>query len=455
MADNPTTFTTSRRSRFLKLGKLTGTVGSSYLGQAVKAKFQDAENKARSLLKTNTKNAVRVARTFGELKGAVMKVGQMVSLQADLFPPEVREILARLQNQAPPVSFAQMRPLLSEELGAKVEESFADISESAYASASIGQVHRATLRDGRKVVVKIQYPGVAEMVESDLRNLRMFLRSMRQVTPIKADLDGLFKEGRARLTEELDYQLELANMQEFRELFRQDARFIIPRPIPELSTKRVLTTEYYPGLNADALCRESVPQERRDRMGLYLLDAVMIQFFEFRVLQADPNLANYAFTDDDRIVLYDFGCVKRFPAPFVEGIVKLVRDAFLGRYASLPSDLNALGYVDKGKEPLPLEVYEMYADAAFSAWRKPRLFNFGATSLQNRLFDLHGRYWQKAFDFDAPPDAIFMHRSFGGMYGNLRKLKAKVPVYDLIVKYLKLSESDIASIPAHSRSSGL
>jgi predicted unusual protein kinase regulating ubiquinone biosynthesis (AarF/ABC1/UbiB family) len=436
MAGDDIHFTTSRRSRFLKLGKLTGRVGSSYLGHAVKARFEDAESKTRSLLKTNTKNALRVVRTFGELKGAVMKVGQMLSLQADLFPPEVREVLSRLQNQAPPVPFAQMRPLLLDELGAKVEALFDSISETAYASASIGQVHRAKLRDGREVVVKIQYPNVAEMVESDLKNLRMFLRSMRQVTPIKADLDGLFLEARARLTEELDYRLELMNMQEFHELFRPDTRYIVPRPVPELSTKRVLTSEYYPGLNADALSQESVPQERRDRMGAYLLDAALTQFFGFRILQADPNLANFAFTGDDRVVFYDFGCVKRFPMTFVESIRKLVRDAVLGRYELLRADSEAAGYIDKGKEPLPIDVYKIYADTAFSEWRKPGLFDFGNTNLQQRLFSLHGRYWQKVFDFDAPADAIFMHRSFGGLFGNLCMLKAKISVYDLLVKRL-------------------
>lgn len=447
MADEPTTFSTSRRSRFLKLGKLTGTVGSSYLGHAVKAKFQDAEGKARGFLETNTKNALRVARTFGELKGAVMKVGQMLSMQADLFPPEVREILGRLQNHAPPVPFDQMRPLLEDELGAKAEELFAQISETAYASASIGQVHRATLRDGREVVVKIQYPGVAEMVESDLKNLRMFLRSMQQVTPIKADLDRLFHEARSRLTEELDYRLELMNMLEFRELFRQDPRMIVPQPVPELSTRRVLTSRYHPGLSADQLCQDSVPQERRDRMGTYLLDAVMTQFFGYKILQADPNLANFAFTEDDRVVLYDFGCVKRFPAAFIEGISKLVRDAVLGRYELLRADAEAVGYVDKGKKPLPDEVFRLYADTAFAEWRKPGLYDFATTTIQQRVFSLHGHYWQKAFDYEAPADAIFMHRSLGGMYGNLCKLKARIPIYDLIEKHIKLTDRPPAQGP--------
>jgi len=231
MSSNKSKFTTSRSSRFFKLGRLSSVVGSSYLGESVKGVFLGAEAKARSLLATNTRNAMRVASTFGELKGAVMKVGQMMSLQEDLLPPEMREILRGLQNQAPPVPFGRMRPLLEAELGADAESLFAEISDQAHASASIGQVHWARLKDGREVAVKIQYPDVDQMVESDLKNLRMFVRSATRLMPVKADIDKFFNEARSRLMEELDYRLELMNTLEFREFFGTDNRFIIPLPV--------------------------------------------------------------------------------------------------------------------------------------------------------------------------------------------------------------------------------
>ncbi len=438
MPSDKSKFTTSRGSRFFKLGRLSSAVGSSYLGESIKGAFLGAEAKAKSLMATNTKNALRVAATFGELKGAVMKVGQMMSLQEDLLPPEMREILRGLQNQAPPVPFEQMRPLLEAELGTAVESHFAEISDQAYASASIGQVHWAKLKDGREVVVKIQYPDVDQMVESDLKNLRMFVRSASSLMPVKADIDKFFQEARSRLTEELDYRLELQNMLEFRELFKNDDRFIIPVPLQELSSKRVLTSVFQPGMSGDQICAPEVPQSRRDTIGTALLDAVFRQFFEFHTLQSDPNLANFAFTDDDRIIMYDFGCVKRFPSTFVEGVRVLMADAMQAKYGRLEKDLEQLGYIDHSTRKLPLEVYRAYADVGFQKWRRPGLFDFGTTRIHQQVIELNKQYWTKALDYDAPADAMFLDRCVGGMYGNLRKLKANVPMHDLLKKYLKV-----------------
>ncbi len=441
MATRESKFPVSRSSRFLKLSALSGKVGSSYLGEAVKGAFLDAESKARSLLDTNTQNALRVARTFGELKGAVMKVGQMMSLQEDMLPPEMREILRGLQKQAPPVQFERLLSVLQTELGSDLDVHFAEISKHAYASASIGQVHRGKLKDGREVVIKIQYPKVDTTVDSDLKNLRMFVLSFKKVLPLKANVDELFQEARARLTEELDYRLELMNMIEFRELFKNDERFIIPAPVRKLSTRRVLTTEFYPGLSADALCAEDVPQERRDIAGANLADAALTQFFAFHTLQADPNLANFSFTEDDRVIMYDFGCVKRFPAAFVEGIRRLAADALKGDYDRLPGDLEALGVVDLGRQRLPVDVYRIYADTAFSELRGPGLYDFATTDLHKQIIDLDRKYWAKAFDFDVPADAIFMWRTLVGMYGNLRKLQARVPMRALAEKHLQLDKN--------------
>lgn len=426
---------TSRSARFTKLGALSAKVGSSYVGHAVRGALQTAEGKAKSLLKTNTTNAIRVARTFGELKGAVMKVGQMLSLQEDLLPPEMREVLRGLQNQAPPVPFSNMLPVLRAELGDQIDR-FADISEEAHASASIGQVHRATLDTGSEVVVKIQYPGVEEMVESDLRNIRAFAKSLRWVTPLKADLTKFLTEVRSKLIEELDYRIEARNMQRFGAMFRGDPRFIIPRPIGELCTRRVLTSEFQPGMSADELCSPSVPQARRDALGANLFDAVWTQFFQHHTLQADPNFANFAFTDDDRIVMYDFGCVKEFSPEFVSGFRTLARDAVEANYDRLETDMAGLGYIDMGRERLPESVYREYADAICGGWREPGLYDFGASTIREQVIRLNHQHWTKVFDYDAPAEAIFLERTLGGMLGNLVKLRACVPMHELMLRQL-------------------
>lgn len=439
--DKKSKFNTSRSSRFLKLSSLSGKVGSSYFGQMVKGAFLDDDAKNRSLIEKNLLNAKRIATTFGELKGAVMKVGQMLSLQEDLLPEEMRDILRGLQNQAPPVSFDQMRPMLENELGRDADKYIAHIENEAIASASIGQVHRAKLKDGREVVLKIQYPDVYQMVESDLKNLRLFIKSMFKITPMKADVDKFFNEVRSVLLDELDYRQELQNLVEFAGLLKGDSRFIVPKPVKRLSTHRVLTMEYVPGITGDELCSEEIAQERRDRIGYNLADLMLIQFFDFRTLQADPNLANYAFSSDDKIILYDFGCVKRFPSSFTEGIRKLMRDAMVKRYYMISADLEELGFHDLGRHSLPVLAYQEYVDVFFGDWRTPgKPFAFGQTKMHEEVYRLNRKYWQKSFDYDAPADMVFMNRSIGGMYGNLRKLNASVDVNGLMDKHLHLTD---------------
>ena len=231
-------YSKGRLSRFLKLGGLTTKVGASYLGQKIKGAFVSGETKQGSMVRANIRNAARIARTLGELKGSVMKVGQMLSLQADVLPREMTEILSRLQKDAPPVSFDLISKQLELELEQPLEQAFAELDPQPYASASIGQVHRARLHDGREAVVKVQYPDVDRMVDSDLRNVRTLFKVVAQVK--LGNMDGVFEEVRARMTEEVDYCNERCNLELFGELFEDDPRVIVPVPVHELTTRRVL-----------------------------------------------------------------------------------------------------------------------------------------------------------------------------------------------------------------------
>ena len=436
MSASDSKFSTSRGSRFLRLGAVSGKVGGSYLGHAVKGAFVGAESRAQALVQTNLRNAVRVARTFGELKGAVMKVGQMLSLQEDVLPPEMREVLRGLQAHAPPVDFSVLRPVLEQELGDAGLRRLEHISQQAYASASIGQVHRAKLDGEREVVLKIQYPGVERTVESDLRNIRMVTRSLQGVMPLKVDLGKFLVEVRARLSEELDYTGELANMRLFTKLLADDPRFVVPQPIEELSTRRVLTTEYEPGQTADEICAPQVPQSLRDRVGSALFELLYRQVYAFYALHADPNFANFAFRPNGRVVVYDFGCVKRLSPQFVTGLRRLTCDALARRYHRLPGDMEELGYAFLGRKPLPLELYRDFADVICRDVRQPGQYDFGASPMRAELLELKQRHWRELLQFDAPAEALFLGRTFGGMFGNLLKLRARVPVHDLLHKYL-------------------
>jgi predicted unusual protein kinase regulating ubiquinone biosynthesis (AarF/ABC1/UbiB family) len=426
---------TSAGTRFLKLGALTSRLGSSYVGHRVRGALGDAESRARDLARTHAKNALRVASTLGELKGAVMKVGQMLSLQEDLLPSEIRDALRSLQKSAPPVGFDRMRPVLVSELGDRYEL-IARVEEEPHASASIGQVHRAQLVDGREVVLKIQYPEIKRMVSADLNNVRILARAFGTLTSSKADFGEIANELTARLTEELDYRLEARNMRTLGALLGSDEGFIVPEPVEELCTERVLASRYLAGVSADDLVSDRFPQELRDHFGELLVRGLLRQVFEFRQLHADPNLANFAFTEDGRVIVYDFGCVKRFEEPFVEALRQIVLDAWRCRYDRLVADVEAAGFVDHGKKRVPPEVYRAYADAAFEDWRGPGLYDFGASRLADRILALHRVHWQSAFGFEVPHDMVFLGRTLGGMFGNLRRLGARVPMGELVKRWI-------------------
>jgi predicted unusual protein kinase regulating ubiquinone biosynthesis (AarF/ABC1/UbiB family) len=409
-----------RLSRFLKLGGLTSKVSASYLGQKIKSAFVSAEAMQQSLVAANIRNAERIVKTLGELKGSVMKLGQMLSLQADVLPREMTEILSRLQREAPAVGFDVMRQQMERELDRPLEQAFAELDEQAYASASIGQVHRGRLHDGREVVVKVQYPGVDRMVESDLRNARTLFKLATHARNI-VNLDAVFDEVNARMAEEVDYCNEKLNMLLFAELFAEDERVIVPRPIDELTTRRVLTMEIVRGISADELCRPEVPQARRDRVGETLVDILLRQIFELRVLHADPNLANFAFTDDDQVILYDFGCVKRLPAPFIAAYRQLVLDGLAGRVERLSDDLAAIGFADPKGKRVEDKILRQYLEPLVEPWQGGP-YCFATSTIHRRLIAVGLKNWTHFAGFTIPADIIFLDRVVGGMYGNLRKL---------------------------------
>lgn len=427
---------TSRGSRFFKLGGLSAKVATSYFGERIKQAFLSDDGRKESLSKTNIVNARRVVETFGQLKGAVMKLGQQISLAADILPPEVTQILSTLQSSAPPVPFAQLREQFAAELGKQPEELFEAIEEEACASASIGQVHRARMKDGREVAVKIQYPGVDEMVDSDLDNLRSLVKTMGRMW-LQGDAMKFFDEVRERLTEELDYAKELENIMLFRGLFAGRDDVLIPEPIPELSGRRVLTMTFHRGLSWDELCSEGVPQEKRNRFAARLVGLLVEQFLRFHVLHADPHPGNYALDEKDRIVVYDFGCVKRFSGDFMEAYTTTLADAFHRRYEKLPGDCEKLGISFKGRKKPGVAFYGDVCDMVMEPFHSAVPYAIHKGEIHQKLQRWARDNFMTMVQFDAPAQILMHDRVVAGMYGNLRRLKAEHRWGDLLAPYLK------------------
>lgn len=269
------------------------------------------------------KTAQEAAALLGNMKGVMMKIGQIVSFAAETMPAEAQQALTGLQKDAPPMDFALVRQVLEAELGCEIGVHFKSIDEEPLAAASIGQVHKATLRNGEVVALKVQYPGVDSAIESDLK-FSQGLAHMINAVHKNADAKAVVAELSERIRDELDYRKEARNQQLFYELWRGHPLISVPRVYPELTSKRVLCQEFKRGLDFYQFLEVARPAEKQ--LAVFVLnDFVFDSMHRFHVFNGDPHPGNYLFREDGGIIFLDFGCIKYFPAPFMADVVGLNR----------------------------------------------------------------------------------------------------------------------------------
>ncbi len=426
---------TSPTRRLLRLGGLVGRVGASVAGDRAAGLLRHGPSAEARRLENLVKNAVRVAETLGEMKGAAMKVGQMLSLQEGWLPDEVAEVLRRLQREAPRVPPEVMRYEVEGSLGASIGELFDEFEERAFAAASIGQVHAARLADGRRVAVKVQYPAIREIVTADLKNLKRLLKSLFAMI-FEADFEPLWEEMRDRLLEELDYEHEAENMRVMRELHSDVPEIVIPRVIEDRSSDRVLTMEFVGGIAPREATGERYQRELRDRWGRVLFEFQLRGLFEHRMLHADPNLANFSFLDDGRVVVYDFGSVKRVPEELARGYARLIEAVLADEREKVPEILAGIGATRGDGTPVELEVLEPYLGLLADIFRRDPEYRFGEDpDLYEKIMDAGMQNFAAATDFRFPSDVIFVDRSLAGHFGNLMRFGAKGPWAEIAERY--------------------
>jgi predicted unusual protein kinase regulating ubiquinone biosynthesis (AarF/ABC1/UbiB family) len=369
------------------------------------------------------------------MKGAAMKVGQMLSLQDAFLPPEVAVVLRSLQGETPSLPLDMVEEQLAEELGDPLQI-FASFEPEAFAAASIGQVHRAVLRDGRRVAVKIQYPHIDRIVEADLGNLHRVLKSVVALVS-NVDFEPIWKELRTRLREELDYLHEAERIRRMTELHAGVPEIVIPRVVEEASTARILTMTYEEGLSPDEACSGATPQALKDRWGLVLFDFLLRGLLEHRLLHADPNLANFAFRKDGRVVVYDFGCIKEVPLRLARGYRALCRAVLAGRIDEVPALLQKMGVHRVDGRPLDPSLVSPWAALVLELLRPAPPYRFGVDdSVATRLFDAARSSLAEAGDVRFPPDVVFVNRTVGGHFGNLTRLRAEGPWRERLERFV-------------------
>lgn len=415
---------TSAIGRLFKIGMVATKVGTS-LATEQALSFLRADPFAQARRAENFMlNALRVTEALGELKGAAMKVGQMLSVHEGLLPPEVLAVLRNLQNQAPRVPFEQMRAVLEAEVP-DFEARFASLEPRAIAAASIGQVYHGKLDDGREVAVKIQYPDIDRVVRSDLKNLKKLFGSLVAMVA-EVDFDEIWEELKERLLEELDYVNEAENMTRMRALHASTPEVMIPELVPEASGRRVLTMTYVPGISPEDACSDAYTQSQRNLWGTNLLEFVIRGLVEHQFLHADPNFANYAFREDGGLIVYDHGCVKRIPPPLAAHYRHVLRALIDQDMASLPGRLLDMGvYNRRTGAPVPEDLLEPLAREAMRIVG-PEPFRFSrGTDIYDILLRSKVAYAGEMSSMSLPPDLVFVNRTLSGLFGNLCRLEAE------------------------------
>lgn len=421
--------------RFLKLAGMTAQVAGNFAKSRISSMFQSKEDAEEARQKLNEQTGQVIAQTLGQLKGAVMKVGQMASMASELFPTEVTEALKSLQKEAPPVSFDVIAAQIESELGAHPSQLFSSFDEAPFASASIGQVHRAVTDDGREVVVKVQYPGVDSSVDSDLAQLKLALRASGILKVKRKALDAVFGELRDRLHEELDYCNEADNVRLFREFHAKHAFVAVPDVVGERSAKRVLTLTYEPGDTLYETAR--YPQEVRNQIGANLYKVSISQICELQALQSDPNPANFAFREDGTIVLYDFGCVKKLDPAIVSAYARTILAAMEDDFVAVDKGLIDIGVRILDGPVIEPSYYKEWKELLFEPFVATEPYNYGEAKVHEEVVKRIPGILRRLDSFQPNVHGLFIDRVARGHYENLRELHATGTFYDILEPYLK------------------
>lgn len=355
---------TSRLGRSARLGGLAGRQAVKQAGTRAANVGRGEEGRRRALEKRHIEAAEQIVTALGSMKGAAMKIGQVASfLDVGLVPEEYREEFQRklgaLRDAAPNVRFDDMRKVMEEEWGEKLDRVFSDFDSEPVAAASIGQVYRGVLDDGRAVAVKVQYPGVAAAVRADMQNLGMILRLMKRVAP-GLDAQAIGQEIRSRIEEELDYELEATNQRAMARVYRRHPFITVPGVVAELSGERVLVMDWVDGKPFDDV--KALDQDMRDRVGEIVFRFFFGSMYRHRQFSGDPHPGNFLLQDDGSMAFLDFGLFKRLPDSVlqleidaqragVEGDAERLKEIFVGAgFLRDPDRFSAEGLLDQFRD---------------------------------------------------------------------------------------------------------
>lgn len=422
-----------RLSRLAALGQIAGGIASGMVADGLSRLAQGERPHLRDLLLTPS-NARKAADQLSRMRGAAMKLGQMISLEpGEFLPPELQVIFSQLQSSAHFMPPGQLSACLSGAWGSDWRRHFSQFDMTPMAAASIGQVHKAVLASGRRVAVKVQYPGVSQSIDSDIDNVATFLR-LSGLLPASFNIAPHLAEAKRQLREEADYLREAAEMRRFGTLLAEDPRFIVPAPVEELLRPTVLPMDFIDGLPLERLTL--APQAQRDAAMTAISDLALRELFNFGHMQTDPNFANYLWRPEDgRIALLDFGAVRPVSPESAEAYRVLLRATLASSDNAVRDALINMQYLSRAQTdrygPILNDMISIVLDHVMKA--PSGLVDFSdrgpLVAVRERAVPL---FADRALWALPSPDKMFLQRKITGLALLGMKLRVRLPLAEML-----------------------
>ncbi|MHC0045007.1 ABC1 kinase family protein [Vibrio campbellii] len=428
---------THRISRFSKFASLATRVAGNVIAEGTKQIAKGNRPKAKDLLLT-PQNIARLTDQLAHLRGAAMKLGQMLSMDAgDVLEPELADILSRLRSNADPMPAKQLNGVMENALGTNWKTEFLSFNFKPIASASIGQVHQAYSDAGDNLAVKVQYPGVRKSIDSDVDNVGTLLKVVGLI-PESVDYKGLLEEAKKQLHDEADYAREAHFAIRYHDALKGHPHFVVPKIHTESSSNAVLAMEFIDGSPIEQI--EHYDQSTRDFVMHSLLELLFRELFEFKMVQTDPNFANYLYIENTRqIGLLDFGATREYSEQFSTGYRQAFASVVNDDEQGLNNALEQIGFFSKTIMPAQRQAILDLVKMACEPMLVDEPYDFKGSGLAQKLreagtiLSMEQDYWHT-----PPADALFLHRKIGGMYLLAARIGAKVNIRQLVSPYLQI-----------------